>query len=308
MAKANKPVPEKLPEGLPGSLSKRKTPLPKGDTPDLHVYGNHVVCTTDTRGFPTPDNRNPLELVVNAPGGIIPLWDRNVTLRYRFNDESFELYFADPTAAKAEVLRLFGEAVSAWGDAAPVQFTQAEDATDFQIFMMQEANCNALGCVLASAFFPDSGRHNLRLYPTLFEQNRQEVIETLVHEIGHIFGLRHFFANISETSSPSKIFGQHNKVSIMNYGEDSRLTETDKSDLKKLYQMAWSGELTSIDHASITFVRPFSSMALSPQPAAFAARLARPAGSLSNISETGRRTSIDTPIQITIGGHKVTIE
>jgi hypothetical protein len=68
-------------------------------------------------------------------------------------------------------------------------------------------NCTPSGCVLASAFFPDSGRHQLVLYPKMFSQSKKEQIETLIHEIGHIFGLRHFFANVSETVWPSEIFG-----------------------------------------------------------------------------------------------------
>lgn len=58
--------------------------------------------------------------------------------------------------------------------------------------------CNAFGCILASAFFPDAGRHDLNLYPKLFTLGREEQVETFIHEIGHVFGLRHFFANVSE--------------------------------------------------------------------------------------------------------------
>ena len=33
---------------------------------------------------------------------------------------------------------------------------------------------------------------------------------TFIHEIGHVFGLRHFFANVSETwSSSGKTFSRH---------------------------------------------------------------------------------------------------
>jgi hypothetical protein len=46
------------------------------------------------------------------------------------------------------------------------------------------------GCVLASAFFPDAGRHELVIYPRMFAQNRKEPVDTLIHEIGHTFKLR----------------------------------------------------------------------------------------------------------------------
>lgn len=45
----------------------------------------------------------------------------------------------------------------------------------------------------------------------------------------------------------------------MNYGDLSRLTDTDRSDLKKLYELAWSGELTKINGTPIKFVKPFHS-------------------------------------------------
>jgi adenylylsulfate kinase-like enzyme len=43
----------------------------------------------------------------------------------------------------------------------------------------------------------------------------------------------------------------------MNYGDKSELTDADRSDLKKLYKSAWSGQLTNINGTPIKFVRPF---------------------------------------------------
>ena len=266
--------------------------------PDVHVYNNHVRCVTDSRGFETHRNRSPLEIRVDASDGFIPLWAENVTLRYRFQERSIRRYFDDPDAAKTEILKLFGEALDAWGDAVPVRFKLDYNASDFELVMMQQADCDNSGCVLASTFFPDAGRHHFRMYPTLFEQSRKEQVETFVHEIGHIFGLRHFFANVSETDWPSRLFGEDNAFSIMNYGTKSVLTDADKSDLKKLYRAAWNGELTKIDGAPIRLMRPFSSLADAPRP-----------HSLTAISlESLGQTSEVAPIQISIGGRRVTIE
>ncbi|MCU1517185.1 MAG: matrix metalloproteinase1, partial [Pseudarthrobacter sp.] len=82
--------------------------------------------------------------------------------------------------------------------------------------------------------------------------------ETLIHEFGHVFGLRHFFADVSETAWPSQIFGTHSKFSIMNYGPNSTLTDADLADLTKLYALAWAGQLSSINGTPIRFVRPYS--------------------------------------------------
>jgi hypothetical protein len=175
---------------------------------------------------------------LDASEGFIPLWAKGTTLRWRFRESSLQP-FDNPEAAKAAIEQLLGKALLAWEDAAPVRFAKRDDAWDFEIVMQEADNCNISGCVLASAFFPDAGRHKLILYPKMFTQDEQEQLETLAHEIGHIFGLRHFFAQVSETTWPSQIFGVHKKFSIMNYGGDSKLSPDDKADLKSC--ISWRG-------------------------------------------------------------------
>lgn len=224
--------------------------------PGAHIIRPGVRCDTESRGHATPRGLSPLEIIVNAPGGFVSLWAKDTTLRWKYRESSFE-EFDDPGSAKTAVEQLLGEAILAWGDAAPVKFAKRDDSWDFEIIVRHADDCDAAGCVLASAFFPDAGRHQLVIYPRMFEQSREEQVETLIHEIGHIFGLRHFFALVSETAWPAELFGTHNKFSIMNYGADSKLTVADREDLKRLYQMAWSGQLTQINGTTVKFVRPF---------------------------------------------------
>jgi hypothetical protein len=231
--------------------------------PEVHVIRKGVICATDSRGFATPMNRSITEIVVDASEGFIPLWAKNTTLRWRFQQRSMSI-FRNPTAAKAAIRRLMGEAIVAWGDARPVKFAERNDLWDFEIVVRPADQCTTQGCVLASAFFPDAGRHELRIYPKMFEQTREEQVETLVHEIGHVFGLRHFFAKIREADWPSHVFGTHSPFSIMNYGAQSQLTPQDKSDLKSLYQLAWSGQLTNINGTPIRLLKPFSAIGSVP--------------------------------------------
>ena len=227
----------------------------------VHLLGKGLICDTDDRGHAAPRGRSPLEIVVDASEGFIPLWSKNTTLRWRFQARSLQ-WLANPEAVKAYIRELLGEALLEWGDSAPVRFAENNDSWDFEMVVRSAPNCNASGCVLASAFFPDAGRHELILYPTMFDQSRKEQVETMIHEIGHVFGLRHFFANVSETAWPSEIFGVHSKFSIMNYGSLSMLTKDDKSDLKTLYQQAWCGELTEINGTPIRLVKPFHTVGL----------------------------------------------
>lgn len=144
-----------------------------------------------------------------------------------------------------------------WGDAAPVRFAERRDSWDFEINISSSDDCDVNGCTLAMAFFPDGGRHELTIYPKMFQESAKEQVETLEHELGHVFGLRHFFAQISEQRWKSEIFGKHRPFSIMNYGAKSRMTARDKSDLKRLYHLAWSRDLTQINGTPIRLVRPF---------------------------------------------------
>jgi len=220
--------------------------------PDIkyrHVYNKHVICVTDSKGFPQPDNKDLTEIRVDSSNGFIPLWDKGVTLNWRFN-KSFSKPFKKPDAAKAGIRKLLGEAIVAWKDACPIKFHEDNDAWDFEI-AMHKTDCDDSGCVLASSFFPDQGQHTFYIYPTMLEQSKAEQKETMEHEIGHVFGLRHFFANISETEWKSELFGTDSPFSIMNYGDKSKLTSKDIKDLKRLYHLVWTGALTEINGTKI---------------------------------------------------------
>lgn len=253
------------------AIGKTKSPLEYKFNDDLgaepkkvhHYYRKHIVCDTDSVGQASPPvSRSPVELAVDATDGFIPLWAPNVVLRWRFQERSMEV-FRDPEAAKTYIRDIFGRGIQLWQDAVPVRFKEAApgDVWDFEIVMMADRKCVGPGrCTLASAFFPDGGRHELKLYPNLFEENETEQVETMAHELGHIFGLRHFFANITETRWHSELFGEHEPFTIMNYGEDSFMTDQDRSDLKELYRLAWSGELKDINGTRLHLVIPFSAL------------------------------------------------
>lgn len=229
--------------------------LDKVKTDHTHIYGHGLKCKTDSRGYANPKNKGPLELVVDASEGYIPLWAKGTTLRWRFQESSLAV-FANPDAAKSVTRKLLGEALLAWGDAVPVKFAEREDNWDFEIAVRESDDCDINGCTLASAFFPDSGQHELLIYPKMFTQPVNEQVDTLAHELGHVFGLRHFFALLSEKAWPAQVFGTHKPFSIMNYGAQSEMTSDDRTDLKELYRLAWSGELTNINKTPIRLMQP----------------------------------------------------
>ncbi len=235
---------------------KTKAELVKDKASGIHKYGDSFICATDATGHATPGGRSPLEIVVDASEGFIPLWEQHQVLRWTFDEVSLS-YYKNPEGIKTYIRSLFGEALMNWGAAVPIRFSENSDNSDFQIDVRSSDNCNNVGCVLASAFFPDAGRHQLVMYPKMFEQDRQEQLETLIHELGHVFGLRHFFAKISEEAWPSEIFGEHEPFSIMNYGSKSVLTDADRDDLESLYHQVWCGDLIDINGTPIHLVTPF---------------------------------------------------
>jgi hypothetical protein len=223
----------------------------------IHVHDARVLCVTEERGEPKNRNLAINEIVVGI-NGMIPLWAKDVTLYWRFNRRSFAAT-GNPERNKEKVRSLLTRAIAAWGAAAPVTFEEREEGWDFEIVLRNSDDCSLSGCVLASAFFPDAGRHKLTIYPRMLMQSEQEQLETLIHELGHVFGLRHFFAKVSETQEPAEIFGAHVEFSIMNYGAASTLTPADLSDLATLYEQARSQALTAINGTPIVLVRPFTS-------------------------------------------------
>lgn len=261
--------------GSENALSFRiETTIADEESP-FHSLGKNCICDTDSRGFSTPRKRSRQEIVVDASEGFIPLWDINSLLRWRFQERSVAV-FKDPEAAKNEIRKLFGEALLQWDDATPIKFKEDNDLWDFEIVVRSADQCSIAGCVLASAFFPDTGRHEFVIYPKMFTQTRKEQIDTFIHEIGHIFGLRHFFAKISETDWPSEIYGTHDKFSIMNYGALSELTENDKKDLKSLYDAVWFNAISTINGTPVKLVKPYSALASIPTGAEVLADLSKP--------------------------------
>lgn len=224
-----------------------------------HVYGDGIKCKTDVRGKARPQGkkRSAARLVVDATDGFIPLWAKNTVLRWRFEGRSLEA-FDYPEEAKEALRHLMGEALLKWSDAVPVKFSERQEAWDFEVAIADRDDCDGSNCVWAEAFFPDSGRHQLIIYPIFFDGSLEKKLATLAHEFGHIFGLRHFFANIKEKDWPVEIVGKHQKFTIMNYGPNSYMTKQDRDDLKKLYKAAWSGDLTHINATPIRLMKPFS--------------------------------------------------
>ena len=119
----------------------------------VHRLKEGFRCVTDTRGQANPKGMSKVELLVDATEGFVPLWGPNTILRWQFADGTLTA-FKDPDAAGRAIEAIFGKALLAWGDAAPVKFTKNTESSDFEIVVLTSDDCDPNGCVLASAFFP----------------------------------------------------------------------------------------------------------------------------------------------------------
>lgn len=103
---------------------------------------------------------------------------------------------------------------------------------------------------LAQAFFPYRVRREkqpqLRVLPSAFEQaNYNRIVNILCHELGHVLGLRHQFAQTDprELHMSSVRIGEDDVSSVMNYFTDLSLLCIQKSDFDGVREFyAFDGE------------------------------------------------------------------
>ena len=152
-------------------------------------------------------------------------------------------------------------ALERWGSAVPIEFRESEDSWDFEvIFSSSDSLTYDDRLKNAEGFFPSEMQKHLTFYPEFFRQAAADQERKMLHELGHIFGLRHYFAAEKETNLPSHVFGENTRFSIMNYDENAQFSEADRRDLSLLYNLAWRGELTEIEQTPIRLISPFTSL------------------------------------------------
>ena len=92
------------------------------------------------------------------------------------------------------------------------------------------------GDTLARGFFPNTEDLNtLFVYKRAFDTDTVNFQSNIfAHELGHILGLRHEFA---PQEGDTVLFGERNPSSVMSYRFPPVIQDTDKRNIRLLYQM-----------------------------------------------------------------------
>ncbi|KAJ4862325.1 metallo-peptidase family m12 domain-containing protein [Trichoderma breve] len=207
-------------------------------TVPLHTTVAKYRCATETYGC--------TEVRVGQ-GDYISRWLKGSILTYTVDAESF------PTIANAtEVKEAMQKATDAWGDVwgkVDVSFKYLEVDYNGSATFVVRYSPGECETTYAMAFFPDALPRKSPAKLFVYELGLSKgayLANIFAHEIGHIMGLRHEFADGKHREGRGfhcVLFGKKNPLSIMSYQEDLenlQVTAQDCSELKALY--AYEGE------------------------------------------------------------------
>jgi hypothetical protein len=164
--------------------------------------------------------------------GEVPLWERGSVVQ-------FGAYVSDyPTRNHAlYAAKMLWVAAMKWNAAdVGVQFrwvTKLADCAFVLRYNQREAGA------LARAFFPnDSDVNVVWVFPRAFKSKFVKYMDAVFeHEVGHVLGLRHEFA---EHEGGTTLFGPRNQESVMSYNFPMRIQQTDVEWVRNLYSYSES--------------------------------------------------------------------
>ncbi|KAF7509286.1 hypothetical protein GJ744_008180 [Endocarpon pusillum] len=202
---------------------------------DMCLTQNQLMPTVGKPPSSTPSSETGVGACLNiGMGSIIPRWDivriRNRKLLYFIRKDSFPDRY---TAQRAEAA--FRAAAQEWNNVGfGLRFEAVSNLLDAHFHLVY----STASTLYAKAFFPNSVR-DVEVYPNAFDPKRAKdgLKKTFMHELGHILGLRHEFAIKNKELGNPVQFMKPNEFSIMAYGEQRDLQESDKYGVTAFYRL-----------------------------------------------------------------------
>ncbi|KAI8169021.1 hypothetical protein K4K49_011952 [Colletotrichum sp. SAR 10_70] len=205
--------------------------------------------TASTYGSPPAShNDSPFDSIQVGFDSIIPRWKASTALKWFIKAEGFPS--ADDAKLAAETMN---QAAQDWNDLSfGVSISQTTDEAAANFNLVYQENPPGHPEFLASAFFPHEANTDVVVYRTGMKSSSEYPLKsTLLHELGHVFGLRHEFADDDPKGQIQ--FMEHNKDSVMSYKGVVIIEETDKHGIREFYKLANGSR---IDRSPVTDYEP----------------------------------------------------
>ncbi len=203
------------------------------DESTMHPYS---CCTQEHDGV--------AEIYLGIERGALHLWESGCVINWTARRDGWPSRRSARKAVRATM-----DACNAWNKVMDgrVTFQYVSNLSDAAIELRFDKDGRE--GLLASAFFPNEYRRDLnflRVYSSSFDRRyrrRYRLYNTMLHEIGHILGLRHEFAHETEKGMESILFGTRNKKSVMAYYPSQEIQDTDIDFIRKAYDELKDGEI-----------------------------------------------------------------
>lgn len=199
-------------------------------------------CLTQKGDEPTfaapPDASDQnLPSIVLGLGTVVPRWGTSVshptTLKWFVDAAKF------PTAAEAgAAAEALDQAAEEWnGVAFGVTVVQTTEKKEANFNLAYRGNPPGRPRTLARGFFPHQADRDIVVFKYGMDpSNASRLKNVFLHELGHVFGLRHEFA-IEKEQQGAKLFMTANKDSVMEYNKVPMIQETDKEGIREFYKL-----------------------------------------------------------------------